>query len=123
MKATILILLFVSACVTETDNQEPTSSTAQAVASPNAHCVLCGEDPGGGDGGGGGWLYQATATFLDTNYPGWSGSISCGPDYYPDNTPRGISCDVDFTWHSIPGYVTCEQLPGDPGDDHCGGSI
>jgi hypothetical protein len=125
MKAAIL-LLFVSAVSTSAcavESQE-TSTMAQAVAGPSAHCVLCGgdDDPGGGGNGGGG-LYGATVDFMDANYPGWSGSINCSPDSNPDGTPRGLACDVDFTWHSAPGYTTCEYLPDEPGVDHCGGTI
>lgn len=94
MKATItiLIMMFMGACAADAVE---TSTTTQAVAGPDAHCVLCGEDPGGGDGGGGG-IVVTTENWLDANYPGWAfgggGGISCRV------TADGNDCSASFWW-------------------------
>jgi hypothetical protein len=78
-----------------------TLGVAPTVDTVEHQCVLCGEDPGGGDGGGG--IVSTTENWLDANYPGWSwlgsgwswlgsGSVDCRV------TADGNDCSALFQW-------------------------
>lgn len=97
-------------------------STAIASPPPDAHCVLCGDDPGGGDGGGGGTYGIDITGYLDDNFPGWYGPIDCDVVRDGDGVAIGSECQASFIWHGFPVDAGC-RLNYDGSDPYCGSSI
>lgn len=82
---------------------------------PDAHCVLCDGDPGGGDGGwGGGGILSITEGWLDDNYPGWAFQSTVGCD----QTDDGTECYTIIAWDGE--WITPGCVLRSDGTHYCG---